>query len=333
MHGNENICLDYYNYCQTIYNTYLYHIKVPSPPKSINNICSNSYINTNGKSKCNTMCSKATCCFTNDNKDNYFNGLEYYNTNANANCQNMNNATCDLYASCQNLKKTDVGFTTNKNEKIFQLIQQTCTENINDIISLSHCFQLCLPASCCFNNTTTTPTTTASLITSSSCSDNIDCMKYERCTIAFHHLKLHATTGENNNNNNATTTNNNNDTTKTNKNSSLILSNEDKTYLIEQTCAPTKIDTKQGWDACYDLCKERSCCFSSSLPSSLSSSSKTKDDDDNDCYNKENKNWCVEYQDCAFVFYQDYESISVSLTNTLLPSNDAHTYLPGVDNE
>ena len=42
-------------------------------------------ISMNGKSKCDTTCSKATCCFTNRNKYNYFDDLEYHNANDNYN--------------------------------------------------------------------------------------------------------------------------------------------------------------------------------------------------------------------------------------------------------
>ena len=54
-------------------------------------MCLNQLINMNSKIKCDNACSKSTCYFTNDNKDNYFDDLERYNENYNANCQNMNN--------------------------------------------------------------------------------------------------------------------------------------------------------------------------------------------------------------------------------------------------
>ena len=101
---------------------------------------------------------------------------------------------------------------------------------------------------------------------------------------------------------------------KQNNRSSPLLSNEDKVFLIQQTCTPTKISTQEGFDACYDLCKERKCCFIS----------------------KENENcifgigdYCTEFKECAFVFFEDYDSVSFS--RTAPPSTNVSTNIDGSD--
>ena len=290
LHGNEHACLEYYSYCQTVYSTYIHHIKVPPPSENISSICSKDNIQTN-PNKCRNACSKAQCCFATKQIDQ----STYHD-----NCQNINNETCHLYASCQNLQ-SDVGFTT---DEIVQEIRQVCTDDIStNIITLFQCYQLCKPVSCCFDDTT-------------KCHRNVDCMKYERCTIAFHHLQATPHDGISGTHdddlfNDKPIDDKPFNTTLSPTIASTIaptvahntsLSNSDKLFLIEKTCTPTKISTQDGWNACYDLCVERSCCFTF----------------DNDCL-KGNEKWCEEFQYCAYVFMKDAESISMS--ETLLPSS------------
>merc|ERR1719410_2632439 len=64
----------------------------------------------------------------------------------------------------------------------------------------------------------------------------------------------------------------------------ISLTMEEKVFLVSQTCTKERVSSLDGFDACFDLCKERICCFLDA-----------KDDDY--CYDYK-KDWCDEFVFC-----------------------------------
>lgn len=61
---------------------------------------------------------------------------------------------------------------------------------------------------------------------------------------------------------------------------------ENPQQTVERKCSADKVKTREGRDACDDLCKARSCCFASS--------------EKRNC-RIDNKKWCAEYQACEIL--------------------------------
>lgn len=140
LQGNHISCLEVHKEC-SILNTGTAHVDVtafalPPAPKNLFEICSvNSLATGRGLRRCRTVCSAATCCFSNDLSD------------GELSCRDVEQ--CRGYASCLNLEAGKA-----INQKIQDEVAAKCTtDQVETVGGAAICRSVCQQHTCCWRGT------------------------------------------------------------------------------------------------------------------------------------------------------------------------------------